>query len=116
MTLLRWAAWWLSTVLAPQLQRPGSRPAALLHDRPHATLLNPCPQVMCGNVGHPTATVVLKGPDGVARRAAALGTGPVDAVFKVGGWGWAAGAGGVPVWGEGGGWVPEQQTAAAAAA
>lgn len=38
---------------------------------------------MCGNVGIPTATVVMKGPDGVARRAAAIGTGPVDAAYKV---------------------------------
>lgn len=46
---------------------------------PHQTAL----QVMCGNVGIPTATVVMKGPDGIARRAAAIGTGPVDAAYKV---------------------------------
>lgn len=47
-------------------------------------------QVMCGNVGIPTATVTMKGPDGIARRAAAIGTGPVDAAYKVGwgGMGW----------------------------
>jgi 2-isopropylmalate synthase len=39
-------------------------------------------QVMCGNVGIPTATVTMKGPDGIARRAAAIGTGPVDAAYK----------------------------------
>lgn len=43
----------------------------------------PTLQVMCGNVGIPTATVVMKGPDGIARRAAAIGTGPVDAAYKV---------------------------------
>lgn len=50
---------------------------------------------MCGNIGIPTATVVLKGPDGLARTASAIGAGPVDAAYKVwvcalvGGWvGW----------------------------
>lgn len=41
---------------------------------------------MCGNVGIPTAAVVLKGPDGIPRKAAAIGTGPVDAAFRVSGW------------------------------
>ena len=40
---------------------------------------------MCGMESLPTASVVLKGPDGVARRAAAIGTGPVDAAYKVDG-------------------------------
>jgi 2-isopropylmalate synthase len=38
--------------------------------------------VMCGTGGVPTATVKLKGPDGVERTRAAVGTGPVDAAFK----------------------------------
>lgn len=41
-------------------------------------------QVVCGNMGKPTATVIMKGPDGVVRTAGAVGAGPVDAVFKVG--------------------------------
>ncbi|KAL4427300.1 hypothetical protein ABPG77_003209 [Micractinium sp. CCAP 211/92] len=39
-------------------------------------------QVMCGSVGTPTATVSLRGPDGVVRRAAGMGNGPVDAAYK----------------------------------
>ncbi|KAL4440208.1 hypothetical protein ABPG75_003209 [Micractinium tetrahymenae] len=39
-------------------------------------------QVMCGSIGTPTATVSLKGPDGIVRRAAGMGTGPVDAAYK----------------------------------
>jgi 2-isopropylmalate synthase len=38
-------------------------------------------QVGCGT-GMPTATVRLTGPDGQTRTAAAVGTGPVDAVYK----------------------------------
>jgi 2-isopropylmalate synthase len=38
-------------------------------------------QVGCGT-GMPTATVRLTGPDGHTRTAAAVGTGPVDAVYK----------------------------------
>lgn len=41
------------------------------------------PQVMCGSIGTPTATVSLRGPDGVVRRAAGMGTGPVDAAYMV---------------------------------
>jgi 2-isopropylmalate synthase len=39
-------------------------------------------QVTCGDRGIPTAAVRLIGPDGKAIEDAALGTGPVDAVYK----------------------------------
>jgi 2-isopropylmalate synthase len=39
-------------------------------------------QVACGTIGMPTATVRLRGPDGVTHTAAAIGTGPVDATYK----------------------------------
>jgi 2-isopropylmalate synthase len=39
-------------------------------------------QVTCGDRGIPTAAVRLIAPDGEAREDAALGTGPVDAVYK----------------------------------
>jgi 2-isopropylmalate synthase len=39
-------------------------------------------QVACGTMGLPTATVRLIGPDGTKSVHAAIGTGPVDAVFK----------------------------------
>jgi 2-isopropylmalate synthase len=39
-------------------------------------------QVSCGTMGMPTATVRLRGPDGAVSTFAALGTGPVDAVYK----------------------------------
>ncbi|MBI5290767.1 MAG: 2-isopropylmalate synthase [Chloroflexi bacterium] len=39
-------------------------------------------QVACGTMGMPTATVRLRGPDGQMHIQAALGTGPVDAVYK----------------------------------
>jgi 2-isopropylmalate synthase len=39
-------------------------------------------QVSCGSGLRPTATVRLKGPDGVTREDAAIGAGPVDAVYK----------------------------------
>ncbi len=39
-------------------------------------------QVACGTVGLATATVRLRGPDGVVRVQAAVGTGPVDATYK----------------------------------
>lgn len=39
-------------------------------------------QVTCGDRGMPTAAVSLIGPDGKAAADAALGTGPVDAVYK----------------------------------
>jgi 2-isopropylmalate synthase len=39
-------------------------------------------QVACGTMGMPTATVRLKGPDGRLQTQAAIGTGPVDAVYK----------------------------------
>ncbi len=38
-------------------------------------------QVACGT-GMPTATIRIKGPDGVVHTAAEVGTGPVDAVYK----------------------------------
>ncbi|MEX2246841.1 MAG: alpha-isopropylmalate synthase regulatory domain-containing protein, partial [Dehalococcoidia bacterium] len=39
-------------------------------------------QVSCGDHATPTATVRLIGPDGAIRADAALGTGPVDAVYR----------------------------------
>jgi 2-isopropylmalate synthase len=39
-------------------------------------------QVSCGSGLRPTATVRLRGPDGVVREDAAIGTGPVDSVYK----------------------------------
>ena len=39
-------------------------------------------QVSCGTGLRPTATVRLRGPDGIAREDAAIGTGPVDSVYK----------------------------------
>jgi 2-isopropylmalate synthase len=39
-------------------------------------------QVACGTMGMPTATVRLTGPDGQTQVVAAIGTGPVDAVYK----------------------------------
>ena len=39
-------------------------------------------QVTCGTMGMPTATVRLTGPDGTEYVQAAIGTGPVDAVYK----------------------------------
>ena len=39
-------------------------------------------QVACGTMGMPTATVRLTGPDGEEYLLAAVGTGPVDAVYK----------------------------------
>ncbi len=39
-------------------------------------------QVSCGDRGIPTASVILTTPDGLAQAEAAIGTGPVDAVFQ----------------------------------
>jgi 2-isopropylmalate synthase len=39
-------------------------------------------QVACGTIGMPTATVRLISPDGDLKVQAAIGTGPVDAVYK----------------------------------
>ncbi|WP_017304848.1 2-isopropylmalate synthase [Spirulina subsalsa] len=39
-------------------------------------------QVSCGDHARPTATVVLRTPDGTELTDAAIGTGPVDAVYK----------------------------------
>ncbi len=39
-------------------------------------------QVACGTIGMPTATVRLRSPDGTSYVQAALGTGPVDAIYK----------------------------------
>ena len=38
-------------------------------------------QVSCGTSMRPTATVTLRGPDGIVREDAAVGTGPVDSVY-----------------------------------
>lgn len=40
-------------------------------------------QVLSGTTGVPTATVKLRGPDGLPRVASAVGVGPVDAAYKV---------------------------------
>lgn len=39
-------------------------------------------QVSCGSNSRPTATVTLRGPDGQELTDAAIGTGPVDAVYR----------------------------------
>ncbi len=39
-------------------------------------------QVVCGTMGMPTATVRLRDPEGKSHTVAAIGTGPVDAVYK----------------------------------
>jgi hypothetical protein len=39
-------------------------------------------QVVCGTMGMPTATVKLRGPEGMPRVASAIGEGPVDAAYK----------------------------------
>lgn len=39
-------------------------------------------QVACGTTGLPTATVRLLGPDGKSHVHAAVGTGPIDAIYK----------------------------------
>jgi len=39
-------------------------------------------QVVCGTMGMPTATVRLRDPEGKTHTIAAIGTGPVDAVYK----------------------------------
>lgn len=39
-------------------------------------------QVVCGTMGMPTATLKLRGPDGMLRVRSAIGTGPVDAAYK----------------------------------
>ena len=39
-------------------------------------------QVSCGSGLRPTATITLRGPDGVVREDAAIGTGPVDSVYR----------------------------------
>lgn len=39
-------------------------------------------QISCGSGLRPTATVSLRGPDGMTREDAALGSGPVDAVYR----------------------------------
>jgi 2-isopropylmalate synthase len=50
--------------------------------QPHEFFLLDGMQVTCGTMGLPTATVRLTGPDGKHYIQAALGTGPVDAVYK----------------------------------
>jgi 2-isopropylmalate synthase len=39
-------------------------------------------QVTCGTMGMPTATVRLRGPDGVVHTHASMGSGPVDATYQ----------------------------------
>ena len=48
----------------------------------HAQLVVCCLQVVSGSLCMPTATVKLRGPDGIDRLATGMGTGPVDASFK----------------------------------
>ena len=38
--------------------------------------------MVCGTMGLPTATVRMRGPDGIARTSTGMGTGPVDAAYK----------------------------------
>ena len=45
----------------------------------------PAAQVVCGSMGMPTATVRMRGPDGISRVSSGIGSGPVDAAYKVGG-------------------------------
>ena len=51
-------------------------------NRPHAYYVLDALQVGCGTMGLPTATVRLKGPEGGLVTEAAVGTGPVDAVYN----------------------------------
>ena len=60
----------LEALIADEFYRP--RDVYLLNDM----------QVTCGTMGMPTATVRLRGPDGIVHTQAAIGTGPVDAVYK----------------------------------
>jgi len=60
----------LEALIADEFYRP--RDVYLLSDM----------QVTCGTMGMPTATVRLRGPDGIVHTQAAIGTGPVDAVYK----------------------------------
>ncbi|HNS61578.1 MAG TPA: 2-isopropylmalate synthase [Anaerolineales bacterium] len=60
----------LEAIIADEFYRP--RDVYLLNDM----------QVTCGTMGMPTATVRLRGPDGVVQTHASVGTGPVDAVYK----------------------------------
>ena len=39
-------------------------------------------QVVCGTMGLPTATVRMRGPDGISRTTTGMGAGPVDAAYK----------------------------------
>ncbi len=50
--------------------------------RPRDVYLLSGMQVSCGTMGMPTATVRLRGPDGIIHTVAAIGTGPVDATYK----------------------------------
>ena len=50
--------------------------------QPHETWKLNHIQVSCGDHSIPTATVSLTGPDGTEYRDAALGTGPVDAIYQ----------------------------------
>lgn len=60
----------LEALIADEFYRP--RDVYLLNDM----------QVTCGTMGMPTATVRLRGPDGVVHTQTAIGTGPVDATYK----------------------------------
>jgi len=60
----------LEAIIADQIYQP--REVFALEDM----------QVVCGTLGMPTATVRLHGPDGKSIVRAAMGTGPVDAVYK----------------------------------
>ena len=50
--------------------------------RPRDVYLLSGMQVTCGTMDMPTATIRLRGPDGVIHTQAAIGTGPVDATYK----------------------------------
>ena len=56
-------------------------PALCMRQKPGAHSLAAL-QVVCGTMGLPTATVRMRGPDGIARTSTGMGTGPVDAAMK----------------------------------
>lgn len=76
-------------VLQPAVVPAGQHHAPLLHSCQHRACYLPphqhsnALQVVCGSMGMPTATVRMKGPDGISRIASGIGAGPVDAAYKV---------------------------------
>ena len=100
------ASWWLrrERVLVPcglVVLQQGSRSCGCwttcrpagpppLRQLPASFWCSHCPnndahvQVVCGSMGMPTATVRMRGPDGISRVTSGIGSGPVDAAYKVG--------------------------------